>query len=130
MKKGQAFTVFKMLIGAAFAMMLLVVIYQAVNNIGCSTYCVDEIKSLTLQAVNMPGSCFEKQVCFDKGAVIEGSYLKKSLNLASVSVHSPLSSIHCSSNSCEFDFKANLPVKVKCDSPTSCDITIGKKCNS
>ncbi len=129
MKRGQAGTVFKMMVGAAFAVAFLVVILHSSEKIKCPTYCATDIKELTVQALNMPGSCFEKTVCFDKGAVLNEAYFKKALDLNYFKINSNLNTLHCSFGSCQFDFKANLPVSVKCSSTSSCTATIGKTCS-
>lgn len=125
--KGQAFTVFKMLIGAAFAAALLVIVYGSIHGIGCSSYAVDNMLTLTKQAVNMPGSCFENQICFDKGTVFKQDFFVSSLNLNSMSISSDVKHV-CQSGNCNFGFKANLPVSVSCSSGLDCQLSIGRHC--
>ena len=125
--RGQAFTVFKMLIGGVFAMAMLMLIYQAVGNVSCPTYAFDEILDLSVQASRMPGGCFEKRVCFDKGTILSSSAFTKNSVLNSVSFDT--SNDFCSSSSkCVLDYKVNLYVKVKCSTTSSCKVFIGDRC--
>ena len=67
MNKGQAFTVFKMMIGVAFAMMLLVIVYSSVKQVDCPSPAFIEVRETVLQASNAPGKCFEiKQLCISE----------------------------------------------------------------
>ena len=131
MNKGQEFSVFKMLIGAGFAVVFLAVIYQAASNVGCPSPSATEIADLSKQAVNFPGKCFEKEVCFDKGDIINSDYFKKSLNLNSMSIeHVSSSSLFtCSGTTeCELKHKATFPVRVICSSYSDCRVTLGARC--
>ena len=125
--KGQAFTVFKMLIGLAFAMALLGLIYQATSNISCPSQGFKEVETLVLQASRVPGKCFERTVCFDKNALLEEYYYNHAIGV-DVNFNDDAFSPHhiCSGGTCSFPRKLSTPVSVECDS--SCTIYIGKDC--
>ncbi len=128
--KGQAFTVFKMLIGLAFAMALLGLIYQATSNITCPSPGFKELETLVLQASRAPDKCFERTICFDKHALIEKNYYQSSIGV-SVSFHDD--AFHpriCSGSSCSFPRKLSTPVSVTCSSHSLCNVYLGESCSS
>ena len=127
-KKGQAFTVFKMMIAAAFAMGLLVLVFNALDNIGCPTPAVNEIENLILQASRTPSDCYERQnICFDEGAILNEDFYKSSLSLNAVTFDSGTLGF-CSGGLCDFEYQVTLSVSVNCISSKACTVYIGKLC--
>ncbi|MEM0372787.1 MAG: hypothetical protein QXO69_03060 [archaeon] len=128
MFKGQEMAVFKILIGAVFAVALLAIVYSALTNVGCPYSAFDEVRNLVLQASRAPNKCFQREsVCFEKGTVISSVSLKENLlGISSLSVSSVSASslVSCAGNQCIFEKKASIPVSAKCSSTVSCAVVI------
>ena len=122
-RKGQQFTVFKMMIAAAFAMALLVLVYQFIYSVSCPTDAVLEIKNLLIQASNTPEKCYAReQLCFDKGTILQSSFYTSSIpGISSVHLEDNNLGI-CSTNECNFNSQLTIPISVKCISSSSCDV--------
>jgi hypothetical protein len=110
--KGQAFSTFKILIGAVFATALLVIIYTVVTQIAPPYSGYEATRDLLLQAQKAPGLCFSKSsVAFVEGEDLSGFGVTNIPN-------SPF-------NSGPTIIKAGtLPVSIKCTSQSASDCTI------
>ena len=135
--RGQAFTVFKMLIGLAFAMALLGLIYEATSNISCPSPAFKEVETIVLQASRAPNKCFERTICFDKNALLEKGYYSKAIGVnVDFNLPSSFSLASCGSGSCSFSKKISVPVKVTCSPPSSsssspsCRVDLAQTCSS
>jgi len=67
-KKGQSGTVFKLLIAAAFSMMLLVIAYGYVQSMRPPVAGIEAAEAVLNNAVEAPGKCFSREpVMFQQG---------------------------------------------------------------
>lgn len=125
MFKGQEMAVFKILIGAVFAVALLAIVYSTLANISCPYSAFDEARDLVLQASRAPGKCFQREsVCFEKGTVISAASLKENLpGITSLTVGGSPAGL-CSGGRCVFDKKVTLPATAKCSSSSSCALKL------
>ena len=130
MMRGQEMAVFKLLIGAVFAVALLTIIHSAVSNIGCPYSSFEEVRSLVLQASKAPGKCFNREtVCFNDGSIIERKSLEA--NLPGISIYSITGiakGLKCQSNYCTFEAKLNIPIKAECSQPDYCRVVLNSLC--
>ncbi len=74
--KGQIGTVYKLLIGAAFAMALLTIAYNYTQTISSPITGLDASKKVLESASEAPDKCFSRNpVLFQKGQLFTGSML-------------------------------------------------------
>lgn len=127
--KGQAYSVFKMLIGAVFALALLSIVYLIATQIGCPYSSFETVRELVLDASRAPGSCFERQsVCFEGGTVFTESAFEANLPGMDISFHPTSRGVSCTSSTCEIKDKYTIPVCVECSSFSVCKIYINEVC--
>jgi len=116
--KGQAFSVFKILIGAVFAVAMLSIIYSIVSSYSSPIPGIQTISDLIKQANNAPEQCFSRpHAQFNMNDNID----KDSFLPAIVALHSTESAVDCGSGSCKVAQTTDIPVSVKC-SLSQCDI--------
>lgn len=126
--KGQQFTVMKMLIGAVFAMMLLLIVYDVATRSGCPLNSFEGIRDLVIQASRAPDKCFERtSICFNSGEILTKSGLDNNLGEVTVTLKSSAIPGLCTTDRCTLETKYKIPVSVEC-SGSSCTIDIGKRC--
>ncbi len=125
--KGQQFTVMKMLVGAVFAMILLIIIYESAVRVDCPLNSFETIRDLVIQAARAPEKCFERTtVCFNQGEIITKSGLDNNLQGTTVTLSSSINNL-CTLGTCTFTNKYKVPVNVLCIG-SSCSIDVGDKC--
>jgi hypothetical protein len=112
--KGQAFSVFKILIGSVFAVVLLTIVYQALSSYNSPISALDIIKNTLVQASNAPKKCFlAESVDISEGERIDKNsfspIIVKSLAKAS---NVPAT---CAGTGCTFNSKIKIPVTALCD---------------
>lgn len=124
--KGQAFSTFKILIGAVFATMLLAIVYfVSVSKPPIPS--TEMVLDLVKQATNAPDICFSREdVNFVKGesfltnAAVFSSY---SLTCFS-STYAPISCPTCDRCTVNRDIKTAVSAKCVPSSPVSCDVHV------
>jgi hypothetical protein len=123
--KGQAFAVFKMMIGAVFAVGLLVLIYAAVSGLNYPISGIDETKNLLLQAVRANDLCFERELLrFTEGE----SFGAEVFGFSSIDFDSSaVADIDCNAR-CEVTADSEIPVSAECTSGQDCTIWFGSGC--
>jgi hypothetical protein len=128
--KGQAFTVFKLMIGVAFAMVMLSIVYVSITQAECPSAAFIDVRDLTLQAVNFPDKCFELSgVCIAKHTEISEEGLEQNLGAGMhITLHENVGGDICSGGTCTFNIKHNIPVAVQCSSIDNCDIYFNERC--
>lgn len=128
-RKGQAFTVFKMMIAAAFAMALLALIYSSLSNVNCPAPAFNELKSMILDASRISGDCIVREgVCFNKGEIITNGFYENTLNINNVEFDdNNIGFCESSGDKCLFESQIILPVSVKCTSHDDCTVYIASK---
>lgn len=129
MRKGQQFTIFKMLIGAVFAVALLVFIYATVTRIECPFTSFEITRDLVLQASKAPNNCFEREkVCFASGDIFSQAGFEQNTPGIRISFLGARG-ITCSSSGCSFPDKFTMPVSVVCSSTGDCEVRVGQACS-
>lgn len=123
--KGQAFTVFKMLIGAVFAVGLLLIVYAVVGGMNYPLSGVGETKNLLLQASRAPGLCFERSIIpFTK----DEGFTDAALGFAGRLDLQSGAGIECGVSSCTVKNDIEVPVSAKCVAGSDCYVCFGKPC--
>jgi hypothetical protein len=135
--RGQAFTVFKMLIAAVFAVTLLLIVYNVVSNIPPAPITGDSmVRDLTVEAHNAPGFCFAREhVPFQKGDELSSENLKSFLSVDYFCVlessyggtfrNSDCPGCVCANCDCVAMEGLELSVSVKCPTLGKCTIYLG-----
>lgn len=134
MKRGQEFAVFKLVIAAAFAMVMLGVIlgvtaYLQSQAFGSSAF--GTTFSILRDAANAPEKCFfRERVVFFAGDAFSGESIKRAgLEKVSVQFISSVSAVQCTGSGCSATEQVAIPVVAKCDSGANCRIWYGEdKC--
>lgn len=130
--KGQAFSVFKILLGAIFATLLLIMIYAILAGIVFPLNPAESIKNIALQASRAPGTCVAmSELQLKKGWYLESSAetFKPIIIRCLYSRHPeacPACSTSCCSR-CEIKMDIKIPVSSMCDD-SGCAIFFG--CNN
>lgn len=125
--RGQAFTIMKMLLGVAFAMAMLIIVYnlpQSKPNIELS---VEAIEQTAQYASRAPGKCFERErVKFIKGEAIRESAFTTPLSLET---SLPAGAVECDGEVCNIYENIEVPVSAEYDSHTGkAAVNIGERC--
>ena len=127
--KGQAFSTFKILIGAVFAMVLLSIVYNvATYKPPISSSVI--IKGLVTQASNAQDVCFSRDaVDFVKGEVVTADAEAFSpTSVPCLSGRPPFSCVSCLTSSCckscRIDMNIKSAISAKCvpTTSTTCDV--------
>jgi hypothetical protein len=131
MRRGQEFTVFKLVIAAAFAMVMLgliVGVTQYIEGQAFGSSAFGTTFSLLKDAINGPGSCFfrERVVFFQGDAFSEDSLKRAGLENIDVNMVSTASAISCGGKSCTASEKAAVPVVATCNAYAVCQVWYGK----
>jgi len=122
--KGQAFSTFKILIGAVFAVALLVIVYNLIYV--SPIHGTDTLKDLVKSASNAPGQCFWRETAdFNGGEMIVSDMflpIKADCLLSRKAQACPSCTSCCSS--CSIVQKIRMPVSAKCDA-SGCTVYLG-----
>jgi len=122
--KGQAFSTFKILIGAIFAVTMLMIVYNLVYVSPIPG--VDTLKKVVKSASNAPGQCIGAESADFNGGemIVSGMFLPANANcLISKKAQACPSCTSCCS-SCSIVQKIRMPVSAKCDAG-SCTVYFG-----
>lgn len=131
MRRGQEFSVFKLVIAAAFAMVMLGLILgvtQYIESQAFSSSAFGTTFSLLKDAINGPGKCFfrERIVFFQGDSFNEDSLKRAGLEKISVDMVSLVSAISCDGKSCTSVEKVAVPVVAMCNTGAVCQVWYGK----
>jgi hypothetical protein len=125
--RGQAFDTFKILIGAVFAIVLLVMVYSIVSGYSSPIDGMETTKKVVLAAFNAPGECISANAA-DFSAEEELSSASFS---TPVTLHSATTPVDCSPpDRCVFSSKVRIAVSAKCSfdgTQTICDVYLGSR---
>ncbi len=124
--RGQEFTIFRILIGAAFALSLLLIISAFMSNLPNPMTGREAVMDLVINAARVPGKCFEHDVYFQKGETISALDLEQKCG-KDVFLHSSVSAVICNSDECFVTHKIKLTVSVSCTT-SSCSVYFGSSC--
>ena len=122
--RGQAFTTFKILIGAVFAVALLTIIYYIVPAYQYPYSGVEETRNLVIQAYRAPGKCFTREkIQFKQGeAFTQGAFDPITVKFESTNIVQE--KISCSLTYCTVKQKITAPVSVNCTT-NECKVCFG-----
>ena len=127
MKKGQHFTVFKLLMAGVFAMTLLTFVYYVLEVPSSPFLSSDLLKELADNSKKAPGLCFEREEI----EFIEGERITfDSVGAYSINRHSDITgTIKCffSNKWCDVIKSIKVPAKARTDNAGT-HIVIGSKC--
>ncbi len=133
MRRGQEFAVFKLVIAAAFAMVMLGLILgvtQYIESQAFSSSAFGTTFYLLKDAMNGPGKCFfrERIVFFQGDSFNEDSLRRAGLQNIEVTLDaSSVSAIDCAGGkSCTAMEKVSVPAVAKCDAAAGCTAWYGK----
>lgn len=124
--RGQEFTIFRILIGAAFAFSLLLIISAFMANLPNPMTGREAVIDLVMNAARVPGKCFENDIYFQKGETISAPDLEKKCG-KDVSLSTGVSAVVCDSDGCFITHKIKLRVSVTCTS-SFCSVYFGTSC--
>ncbi len=124
MKKGQIGTVYKLLISSAFAIALLVIVYNYTSSIQSPITGIDVAQDVLGKASDSRGLCFSRDpVKFQEGQTYNHQMFEDVLGLSSLSVEPKLpKSIYDPSDDV---FKANLESSLSAICNPSCKLYLG-----
>ena len=132
MRRGQEFTVFKLLIAVAFAMVMLGLIIgvtQYIEGQAFGSSAFGTTFSLLKDAVNGPGKCFfrERVVFFAGDAFSEDSLRRAGLQSVDVTLESDVQAIDCAGGkACAASEKVSVPVVAMCGANAACQVWYGR----
>ncbi len=124
--KGQAFDTFKVLIGAVFAIILLVMVYAIVSGYSSPIDGMETTKEVVLGAFNAPGECISANAA-DFSAEEELSSESFSMPVTLYQATTPVS---CSPDRCVFNDKIRIAVSARCSfdgTQTACEVYLGSR---
>ncbi|MFH0986425.1 MAG: hypothetical protein V1911_00080 [Candidatus Micrarchaeota archaeon] len=130
--KGQAFSVLKLALAAAFAVTLLIIINQLVSGIDCPYSGFESVRTLTIDAMRVPGKCFNYEtVCFNEEQIVNSLGLKTSIpGIDEIDLQCV--GIHCTpgaNGEVQFVVDTRVPVSAECpDDSSNCVVTFNKLC--
>ena len=118
--RGQAFSTFRILIGAVFAVALLSIVYYVVSSYNIPILGIETVRDVITQAKNAPDQCFLRNfVEFNAGDIVSAGSFSPFI----VCLKSSYPPIQCSCSSCRIEQKVKISVSAKCSSVTgNCDV--------
>ena len=128
--RGQAFSIFKILMGAVFAVALLVIVYTTVSQYVFPYTGYEITKDIVLQATKSPGDCFSR----DEVAFKRDEILVENLAFKEIDVNFDTSGVStvfdCPAGECTVKHDINTPVSVLCSTPKKCTVYfVSKTCS-
>ena len=124
--RGQAFSTFKILIGAVFAVTLLAIVYNLIYVSPISG--IDTLKEMVKSASNAPGQCiFRESADFNGGEMIVSDMFLP-VNANCLISKKPQACPSCTSccSACSITQKSVIPVSAMCDQ-SGCTVYLGSK---
>jgi len=119
--KGQASSVFRIMIGATFAVALLIIIYSATSGIRYPYSGLDSCRDVVLEAQKGPGKCFAREkVSFSKEEQVMRQDFGADVVFRSTAFFSCPTSSGCVSKQ-----TATAQISAKCTSTTQCTLYLG-----
>ena len=131
--RAQAFTVFKMMIGAVLAVALLAMVYQLVHGLNPPYTGFEAVRELVISASNAPNKCFQRnKIVFQKDEEISREGLEANTGVGITLRDDNGVFIHRNNNVYKAKTRLEIPVTAQCSitqSDISCDVSFAETCH-